>query len=307
MSKAGGSPWDKQKVPDGPRLVDDGAVPDLGSPRASSSGPPKDITWRSAPMDVRENRTRRFRRPGRIVGIAAGAGAVLLLIVFGSSQFSDGGDGFNVETAARSVVRIASIDCGKSGSGSLVTTNGLILTNSHVATENGRDICNPVVGFTDSYDVEPTDWYQAVVLVDDFEIDLAVLQVLDDDGSPLIIEDRDPIPLESSTPELGEQIQTLGYPGIGGQTMTFTSGDYAGVAELSGSEFYKTTASLNAGLSGGSAFNGSFRLIGVPTAGFGVDVICEENDCTAFGDSLGLVRPIRYAIPLIEEAKRLSR
>jgi S1-C subfamily serine protease len=306
VSKAGDSPWDKQKIPDGPRLVDDRASPKVKSPIAPRSPVPTSHPPPSAPAAARRSRTTRLGRPKRIIGVVVVAGSVLLLIAFGFSRLPEDGGGFNVEAAARSVVRIVSVDCGISGSGSLVTTNGLVLTNSHVATQDGRDVCNPVIGLTDSYDEEPTDWYQAVVLVDDNVVDLAVLQILDDDGSPLIVKGRDPIPLDSSTPEFGEQIQTLGYPGIGGQTMTFTSGDYAGIAELSGNDFYKTTASLNPGLSGGSAFNGSFELIGVPTAGFGVDVICEQNDCTAFGDSLGLIRPIRYAIPLIEEAKRLT-
>lgn len=238
-----------------------------------------------------------------------GVGAALLLVANVVVPRVSGDDtaAFDIETAARSVVMVVAIDCDKAGSGSLVTDDGLVLTNSHVATEGGRDTCSPMVGLTDGYDEEPSVWYQAVVLVDDPEIDLTVLQILSDDGDALNIDDRAPIPLDGSVPSLGDQIQTLGYPGIGGETMTFTSGDFAGVAELSDNDYYKTTASLNPGVSGGSAFNGAFGLIGVPTAGFGVDVVCEENDCTAFGDSLGLIRPIRYAVPLIEEAKRLAR
>ncbi len=202
---------------------------------------------------------------------------------------------------------VFAVDCSKAGSGSLITSDGLILTNSHVATDDGLDVCSPIVGLTDSYEEEPSEWYQAIVLVDDPEIDLAVLQILEDDGTAVHLDDRDPIPIDTAVPKLGDQIRTLGYPGIGGNTMTFTSGDFAGIAEIGDTAYYKTTASLNPGLSGGAAFGASYALNGVPTAGLGSEVICEQGDCTAFGDSLGLIRPIRYAVPLIEEAERLSR
>jgi S1-C subfamily serine protease len=307
VSKAGDSPWDKAKSSDGPHLVDDGVIPDAGASAQRRTVQPADVEFAVSDASTGTGSRNQRRAPTRFAVTVVGAGMVALLVAFGFWLLLDGSDELDVEVAARSVAMVASADCEKSGSGSLVASNGLILTNSHVATEGGRDICQPLVGLTNAYDEEPTEWYQAVVLVDDTEIDLAVLQILDDDGSAVTITDRDPIPLDTSLPKLGDQIQTLGYPGIGGQTMTFTSGDFAGVAELSGADFYKTTASLNPGLSGGSAFNGMFELVGVPTAGFGAEVVCEANDCTSFGDSLGLIRPIRYALPLIQEAKRLAR
>jgi putative serine protease PepD len=208
----------------------------------------------------------------------------------------------NVENAALSIVQIAALDCGWTGSGSLVTDSGLVLTNSHVATDEGVDRCNLLVAFTDNYESEPDDWYSAEVIVDDVALDLAVIQLLDESGNPTPATGRSPIPLDTTSPSPGDEIQILGYPGAGGSTMTFTSGDFAGVDGADGEQYYKTTASMNPGVSGGAAFKGSFALIGVPSAGSTVDVDCDQGDCTAFGNSIGFIRPIRYAEPLIERA-----
>lgn len=246
-------------------------------------------------------------RPSKRLWQILGAAAVAAVILFGALSLvgSDAGN-LNVEDAARSVVLVNAAGCGWAGSGSLVSRDGLILTNSHVATDNGHDVCDLEVGFTDSYDAKPTEWYRAVVLVDDASVDLSVIQALDHDGSRLMLVDRKPIPFATNEPSLGDQIQTLGYPGIGGDTMTFSSGDYAGVDRLDGGRFYKTTASVNRGLSGGAAFNGTFALVGVPTAFVGGAVECAGGDCTYIGDSLGLIRPIEYARDLVAVAQRLQ-
>ena len=307
MRSGDDSPWSKPKSRQGPRLVDDGSASGVLEPIGAGDHTASPVLPSGAADSSGRSRSTRPARNTLRLAAVVGAVVVLVVVIFVASSLTGGGDMFSIETVARSVVMVASPECDKAGSGTLVSADGLILTNSHVVTEDGRDVCRPIVGLTNGYDEEPTDWYSAVVLVDDPDLDLSVLQILDDDGSAVRIGDRDPIPLDTSIPMLGDQIQTLGYPGIGGQTMTFTSGDFAGVAQLSGVDFYKTTASLNPGVSGGSAFNGSSGLVGVPTAGFGAEVVCEQNDCTSLGDSLGLIRPIRYALPLVEQAKRLTR
>jgi hypothetical protein len=35
--------------------------------------------------------------------------------------------------------------------------------------------------------------------------------------------------------------------------------------------------------------------------------VCEGQDCSTLGDSIGLIRPIRYAVSLIEKAKERSK
>jgi len=309
------APWEKPPVADGPTLAGSRTSSDASSsaksrmpaagefPFGASDGNKQEIP--ASPIGRPTRSKLKFSR--RALGSTGIIVAAIGIGIFFIANWERGPDAFNIEDAARSVVMIESIQCGWTGSGSLIAENGLVLTNSHVATDEGNDVCVPQVGLTNSYDEEPSDWYQAVVLVDDPKLDLAILQMVTDTGEAVHITNHDPIPLNASTPLLGDLVETLGYPGVGGSTLTFTSGDFAGIDRVDGVDFYKTTASLNPGVSGGSALNGSFALIGVPTALFGNEVICEGEGCTSFGSAIGLIRPIRYAVPLIERAKELAR
>ncbi len=267
------SPWDRPRIPDGPRTVG-GESADRGAdePRKSGVRLPEMSTTSGTPIPVPQPPQPAQPKPSRPVpwkwiGIVGGAvAAVAVIAAFVVPALTGSVREFDVEHAARSVVMVVAPDCGWAGSGSIVSSDGLVLTNSHVATDDGRDVCNLQVGLTDSYDAAPTDWYPAVVVTNDSDIDISVIRVLDEDGDALDFTGRDAIPLNTETPQLGDEIQTLGYPGLGGETMTFTSGDYAGLDTFGGNEFFKTTATINPGVSGGAAFNGTFALIGIPTA-----------------------------------------
>ena len=272
----------------------------VGPLSPNSIPPPSNATASHLPTKAQRQRgqwRRKFLIGAAAVAAVAGLSAALLSLRPAPE--------LDAEDAALSVVLILAQDCSWTGSGSLVTDTGLILTNSHVATDEGVDRCHLQVAFTDNYDAEPDDWYAAEVIVDDVTIDLAVLQLLDESGNPTSGPNRTPIPLDTSTPNPGDEIQTLGYPGAGGSTITYTSGDFAGVDSFGEEQFYKTTASMNPGVSGGAAFKDSFALIGVPSAGSLIDVDCDQGDCTAFGNSIGFIRPIRYAEPLIERAQEI--
>jgi len=59
----------------------------------------------------------------------------------------------------------------------------------------------------------------------------------------------------------------IGYPGIGGSTITYTSGDFSGFGGSSdGTQNYiKTTAPLEHGNSGGAAYDNMKQFVGIPT------------------------------------------
>ncbi len=70
---------------------------------------------------------------------------------------------------------------------------------------------------------------------------------------------------------LGDDIQVLGYPGVGGETITFTKGTVSGFAPLRyhGRDLpwrIKTDANINSGSSGGAAFDSRGNFVGVPVA-----------------------------------------
>lgn len=211
----------------------------------------------------------------------------------------------NWETTARSVVLIEASgeDCEWSGSGSIVLDGSYILTNQHVS---GDGECDLNVWFTDSTTTQPRRFIRAELIVADAESDLAVLRMFDENG-PFIDPTRLPLEFSRVSPRLGDKIYTLGYPALGGSTITLTSGDVSGTEISENYRYLKTTANMNPGLSGGAAVDAMGKLIGVPTAGIGADVECEnQGECVAVGSTIGLLRPIAYALELIESAGLLN-
>jgi S1-C subfamily serine protease len=203
----------------------------------------------------------------------------------------------NWDALAGSVVFIEALDpCNWRGSGTLVLDGSYVLTNEHVAYDGS---CALVVGLTDGLSSEPSGDLQAIVVARDAAIDLAVLRLIDSSGNPIIPTGHSPVTIDYNQPALGSKLTTLGYPALGsyeaGMTITFTSGDFAGIDNSDG-EFYKTTAQMRGGVSGGAAFNERGLFIGIPTAG-----LIEEDTGEAVG--INLIRPAKYAKPLLEQAQ----
>ncbi|HWQ99670.1 MAG TPA: trypsin-like peptidase domain-containing protein [Candidatus Methylomirabilis sp.] len=70
---------------------------------------------------------------------------------------------------------------------------------------------------------------------------------------------------------LGDPVQILGYPGVGGKSITFTKGIVSGFEQLELEDttlpwLIKTDAKVNPGNSGGGAFDAADNFIGVPEA-----------------------------------------
>jgi len=172
---------------------------------------------------------------------------------------------------------------------------------------------------------EPT--YLAEVLAIDYQLDLAVIKITQDlDGRPI---DPEQLNLtyvslgDSDTLELGDLVQILGYPGIGGETITFTEGVVSGFTRernVDGRAWVKTDATIAGGNSGGLAANQGGNIIGVPTqVGYGGadrfadcryladtngDGVIDENDnCIPVGGFINALRPVNLAKPLVEAAR----
>jgi Trypsin-like peptidase domain len=224
------------------------------------------------------------------------------------------------------------------GSGTVVSPDGLILTNHHLITPAGideklaeLDTQLAVEGKNADLRVDaerlmiavsdgrhlPDPSYMARVIAEDADLDLAILRVdSDEQGTPLDPETLDlpVLPLGSSDAvNLGETVHVFGFPAIGSGSLTYTIGIVSGFLfeeGIDGTAWVNTDAVTSGGNSGGAAVNDAGQLIGVPTSGSALDCrvgdtnrdgVVGEDDvgCLPTGGSLTQLRPIDLARPLL--------
>ncbi len=215
-----------------------------------------------------------------------------------------------------------------SGSGTIIDPRGYILTNAHVVlpTEPGDRVDQLQVLITEAEDRPPTPRYLAEVVQADERLDLAVIRITADlQGNPVDPQTLDLpyVPLgDSDALHLGDSLTILGYPGIGGATITLTKGEVSGFTAEAGygeRAWIKTSATIAGGNSGGLAADAQGRLVAVPTQlGAGTEdevvdcrqladtnedgVIDERDTCVPIGGFINALRPINLAKPLIQAA-----
>ena len=236
----------------------------------------------------------------------------------------------------RSVVQIiAIVDIdgerveGWTGSGTVISEDGMILTNAHVVlSDRYYQVVDLVVSITVAEDQPPQPMFYADVLQADANLDLAVIKVsstldgTDPNFSSLGIK---AVPLgDSNALQLGDEIVIIGYPGIGGETITLTRGEVSGFTSeepYGNRAFIKTSATIAGGNSGGLAATAQGEIIGVPTQVGSGDIedlvvdcrpladtnrdgyIDDSDNCVPTGGFINAVRPIDLALPMIEAAK----
>ncbi len=187
---------------------------------------------------------------------------------------------------------------GSTGSGSIVDARGLILTNFHVVGDvQSGQLYNEggwaAIAVTRNPRQPAVPLFWAQVVRGDPNLDLALLRVAEDiDENPL----RGCLTLptyevgDSDQVDIGEELAIIGFPGIGGNSVTFTAGRVSGFESDPNSDvvaLIKTDAEINPGNSGGSAVADDGSLIGVPT-------YTSEGQQGRQG-KLGLVRPINLS------------
>jgi S1-C subfamily serine protease len=223
------------------------------------------------------------------------------------AQVAPGGRDPNFVRALNASVRVI-VPTGPSsastGSGSIITAKGHVLTNYHVVSDDNGRLINQ--GNTVIIAVPPAEGenaqpkYRAKVADFDAKLDLAIIQLLAlADGAALPANlGLNPIPLGTSkSVNIGDTIIIIGFPGLGGSSLTVTRGIHSGISRFTDDpgSFIKTDTEINRGNSGGTAINQAGELIGIPTAG--------RIDQQTTG-KIGLVRPIDEAKPLIDKAAR---
>lgn len=212
-----------------------------------------------------------------------------------------------------------------SGSGTIISPEGLILTNAHVVDERYGEYTDLGIAVLETSDQPPDLAYLAEITAVDYGLDLAVIRIVSDlDGNPVSLEMPFVAVGNSDEVEIGDPLRILGYPGIGGETITFTEGAVSGFISdrsVEGRAWIKTDAAIAGGNSGGLGANETGELIGVPTlASSGAEdadiVDCrpvvdtnrdgrvDDNDtCVSIGGFINGLRPINLALPLIEAAR----
>jgi S1-C subfamily serine protease len=181
---------------------------------------------------------------------------------------------FPIDSVLGSVVEIVCIDNGNAsvyytGSGTVVDPSGLIVTNRHVLASDDKSLIRYCgVGFTNDLHVAPKIAYIGTVVATRESVDLALLKITEQiDGLPLpksfAALDLAGAKDASLALNIGDPVFIGGYPGLGSETFTFTSGVVSGRV---GNELIKTSALIDSGASGGAVFNADGAYVGIPTA-----------------------------------------
>jgi Do/DeqQ family serine protease len=144
------------------------------------------------------------------------------------------------------------------GSGVIVSSDGYVVTNSHVIGENLRSLPEVTVALADKREVRGT------IIGLDPPTDIALLKI-DVNGLPVVPWG------DSSKLQVGEWVLAIGSPFQLSQTVTAGIISATGRANIGFSEyedFIQTDAAINPGNSGGALINTRGELVGINTGIF---------------------------------------
>jgi serine protease Do len=172
--------------------------------------------------------------------------------------------------AANSVVLIFGFEdsgAGSSGTGSIVTADGLVLTNNHVIAqgEDGRRLYpnimvyfkpNPISGNVEQDLKKP---FPVEVIARDPQLDLALLRIKNPPAGlrPIKVGNSEEV-------DIGENVAAIGHPGGGGM-WTLTTGTISSKRRDAARDIFQTDTAINPGNSGGPLLDEHARLVGVNT------------------------------------------
>ena len=201
------------------------------------------------------------------------------------------------------------------GSGTILSPTGLILTNAHVAKPTAAGLgvfeADPtpsvdpedlIVAVIVSEDQPAVPMYRATLLSADGYLDAAVIQIDRDLNDRPLAAGSLALPTvamgDSDALHAGDAMTVVGYPGIGGDTISLSSGRVSGFLSddrIGSRAWVKTDAIVSSGNSGGLAANAAGELVGIPTRA--------RTDVGGFS----WVRPLKLVKPMIDAAKAGTR
>ncbi|WP_017719804.1 trypsin-like peptidase domain-containing protein [Kamptonema formosum] len=163
----------------------------------------------------------------------------------------DADEQINIRVYQKASPAVVSVSAGKeTGSGSIVSSDGLVLTNAHV-----------VASATGSVSVTLADGRRLpaeVIAFGERGLDLAMLRIPNQSNLPAL-------PIAASSAQVGQRAFAIGNP-FGRFQGTFTVGIVSRIDRQRG--LIQTDAAINPGNSGGPLLNSQGELIGVNTAIF---------------------------------------
>lgn len=196
------------------------------------------------------------------------------------------------------------------GSGFIVSSDGLIVTNKHVVDDPQADYT--VV-------LNSKQRYSAKVVAQDPTQDVAVVKVEAQDLPTLEMGDSDPLKIGQSVIAIGNalgQYQNTVTKGIvSGLARTITAGDSSGSSETL-ENVIQTDAAINPGNSGGPLLNLAGQVVGMNTAvnqggqliGFAIPINLVKRDLKSVQQSGKITRAylgVRY-VPVDAEVKQAN-
>lgn len=157
---------------------------------------------------------------------------------------------------------------GSGGTGSIITKDGLIITNAHLFSQkNSDELLSDISVFlkpnrvTGNHKADLAKGYRGKVVAYDLPLDLALVKIVNPDKFLTTVAFAD-----SEVVDIGDQVYAIGHPEQGG-LWSLTTGvisarwrDYGGVA---GKHLFQTDASINRGNSGGPLLDEQGLMIGI--------------------------------------------
>ena len=157
---------------------------------------------------------------------------------------------------------------GSGGTGSIISPNGLIITNAHLFTQkDSPELLSDISIFlkpkrvTGDNKTDLAKGYRGKIIVYDLPLDLALVKIINPDKQFTTVPFAD-----SEIVDIGDQVYAIGHPEQGGLwslTTGVISARWRNYGGVSGKNMFQTDASINRGNSGGPLLDELGTMVGI--------------------------------------------